>query len=83
MEYFSNMSFNMFGEDKTLDVWLKNDISPVKKKKRKGKNSAGKAREVKPGPPYFINKIAPACVAIKETLNSELKLSFYFSKKQV
>ncbi len=41
------MSFNIFGEDKTLDVWLKNDISPVKKKKRKENNGAEKAREVK------------------------------------
>ncbi len=40
------MSFNIFGEDKTLDVWLKNDISPVKKKKKEN-NGAEKTREVK------------------------------------
>ncbi len=43
------MSFDIFGEDKTLDVWLKNDIFPVKKKKRKENNGAEKAREVKHG----------------------------------
>ncbi len=47
MEYFSNMSFNICGEDETLDVWLKNDISPMKNKKRKENNGAEKAREVK------------------------------------
>ncbi len=41
------MSFNIFEEDETLDVWLKNDISPMKKKKRKENNGAEKAREVK------------------------------------
>ncbi len=39
MEYFSNMSFNTCGKDKKLDVWLKNYISPVKKKKRTAQKS--------------------------------------------
>jgi len=34
MEYFSNINFNIFGENETLDSWLMADQSPVKKRRR-------------------------------------------------
>ncbi len=47
IQYFSDKTFKIFGEDETLDSWLKNDMFLAKKKKTKQNNSAEKVREVK------------------------------------